>query len=465
MSTPEKRIDRSALLRFAEMHPASLVVCSFMALILAGAICLKLPAATRAGQLSLVDALFTATSAGCVTGLVVKDTFTCFSTLGQGIILVLMQIGGLGVMTVSVVLFHVIGRSITFRQRLALQDAFAHTPHGDILHVVKTIIGFTFLAEGIGAILFYIRWVREFTPAKAAFFALFHAVSAFCDAGFALFPDNMVRFHDDLFVNLILCNLIVLGGIGFPVVYDLYIKMRQRRIRRVKLAIQTKMVLFTTLILIVGGAVMFWVLEQDHSLVGKPLVDSMIVSLFQSITCRTAGFNSVAMISLNDATLTMMLGLMFFGASPGSCGGGVKTTTLALIAAFTWCRIRRRRRVNLFAKSVPSETVNRSLSLVLMAAGLIIGVLFLMMVGDSVAGTVPIIQGEMFLDFLFETVSAFGTVGLSLGVTPLLSTWGKLLIILLMLIGRVGVLTFSYIVIGGGMVNGLEYSEENIMIG
>jgi trk system potassium uptake protein TrkH len=171
------------------------------------------------------------------------------------------------------------------------------------------------------------------------------------------------------------------------------------------------------------------------------------------------------MISLNDATLTMMLGLMFFGASPGSCGGGVKTTTLALIAAFTWCRIRRRRRVNLFAKSVPSETVNRSLSLVLMAAGLIIGVLFLMMVGDSVAGTVPIIQGEMFLDFLFETVSAFGTVGLSLGVTPLLSTWGKLLIILLMLIGRVGVLTFSYIVIGGGMVNGLEYSEENIMIG
>jgi len=455
---------RRSLLGFLELHPAPLVVSSFIAVILIGAALLQLPAATRAGHLALIDALFTATSAVCVTGLVVVDTGTCFTAFGQWTILLLMQVGGLGVMTVSVMLFKAIGRSVTFRQRMALQDIFAHTPREDILQVLKTIIGFTALVETAGFILFYFHWLGDYPPAEAAFIALFHAVSAFCNAGFSLFPDSMVRYNNDLGLNLTMAGLIILGGIGYPVVHDLYRRLRARR-RRVKLSVQTKTVLLTTLILIVGGAAMYWLLEQSHTLAGKPPFEALLVSLFQSVTCRTAGFNSVDMAGLNDATLTMMLGLMFFGASPGSCGGGVKTTTLALIVAFTWSRIRHKRRVNIFNKSVPAETVSRSLSLTLLAICLIGMVLFLVLAGNDVADIASAVRERSFLAYLFETVSAFGTVGLSMGVTPLLSAWGKGLIILLMLIGRVGVLTFSYIIVGGGLANGFEYSEENLMIG
>jgi trk system potassium uptake protein TrkH len=219
------------------------------------------------------------------------------------------------------------------------------------------------------------------------------------------------------------------------------------------------------MILIVSGTAVFWFLEHGHALAGRSFSESLYISLFQSITCRTAGFNSMDIAALNPSTLTMMLGLMFVGASPGSCGGGVKTTTLALIAAFTWSRIRRKRRVNIFNKSVPIETVNRSLSLTLVAAGIIGVIFFMILAGDTVAGAVSATGKETFLAYLFETVSAFGTVGLSMGITSTLSTWDKELIILLMVIGRVGVLTFSYIIIGGGVTNGVEYSEENVMIG
>ncbi|MFN2367515.1 MAG: TrkH family potassium uptake protein [Desulfurivibrionaceae bacterium] len=454
-----------SLSRILEMHPAPLVAFSFITVIIAGSLALMLPGATRAGDIAFIDALFTATSAVCVTGLVVVDTGSFFSLFGQGVILVLMQIGGLGVMTVSVMLFRAIGRSVTFRQRMVMQDIFAHTPRQDILHMLKTILGFTFLVEACGFVMFYLHWQGEFPPARAAYFALFHAVSAFCNAGFSLLPDSMVRYGSDPLLNFTVCGLIVMGGIGFPVVHDLYRKIGEGRTRRSKLSIQTKTVLLTTLVLIVAGAGLYWFLEYGHSLAGKSMSESLLLSLFQSITCRTAGFNSTDIAALNPSTLTMMLGLMFFGASPGSCGGGVKTTTLALIGAFTWSRIRRKRRVNMFHKSVPIETVNRSLSLTLVAAVLIAGIFFLILAGDTVAGLHPSVGGEMFLAYLFETVSAFGTVGLSMGITPTLSAWGKLLIVLLMMIGRVGVLTFSYIIIGGGAANGVEYSEENIMIG
>lgn len=452
-------------LRFFEMHPASLMAFSFIVLIIVGTLCLMIPAATRTGHIDFIDALFTATSAVCVTGLVVVDTGSFFTTFGHAIIIALMQIGGLGVMTVSVMLFRAIGKSVTFRQRMAMQDIFSHTPREDILHVLKIIVGFTVLVESIGFILFYFHWSGEFSAPTAAFFALFHSVSAFCNAGFSLFPDSMVRYSGNLFLNFTVCALIILGGIGFPVVHDFYLKVRKGKTRRTKLSIQTKTVLITTIILIFAGAAIYWFLEYRHSLSGKSAPEALMISLFQSITCRTAGFNSADIGSLNPATLTMMLGLMFIGASPGSCGGGVKTTTLALIAAFTWSRIRNRRRVNVFHKSIPAETVSRSLSLILMSAGLIIISFFLILAGDTVAGKVPSSQNEMFLAYLFETISAFGTAGLSMGVTAILSTWAKLLIILLMIIGRVGILTFSYIIISGGTANGIEYSEENIMIG
>jgi trk system potassium uptake protein TrkH len=272
----------------------------------------------------------------------------------------------------------------------------------------------------------------------------------------------MMRYSDDLLLNTTICMLIVLGGIGFPVLHDLQSRWRDRKKKRVRLTIQTKTVLATTAVLIIAGALMFAFLEREALGGTQSLAHLSLTSLFQSITCRTAGFNTVDIASLQDATLAMMLFLMFFGASPGSCGGGVKTTTLALAIMFTLNRIKRKRRVNIFKKSVPVETVNRSLSLILVSIGIISVVLFMLLVGNTGSkGT-----GHSFLKYLFETVSAFGTVGLSMGLTPELSSWGKGWIITTMLIGRIGVLAFSYIIIGvGTMTDGIEHAEENIMIG
>lgn len=443
-----------------------MIISSFVGLILAGTGLLMSPAATRSGNISLIDALFTSTSAVCVTGLTVLDTGSYFTVFGQLIILFLIQVGGLGLMTVSVMLFSLIGRSIPFRHRMALQDVFAHTPREDIVQMVKTIFIFTAAAEIAGAVCLFIRWQQLMPVDQAMYQAVFHSVSAFCNAGFSLFSDNLMKAGGDWTVSVTVCLLIILGGIGFPVVHDIYHRVRTRRVRRSKLTVQTKTVLVTTAALIIIGAVFFWLLEISHAMAGRPVSESILISVFQSITCRTAGYNTIDIGALHDATLILMIFLMFFGASPGSCGGGVKTTTLALIVSFTISRVRRKKRVNMFKKSIPVETVSRSLSLVLVCATLIGIVLFLILTGNAVQSDFIGGAEGRFLGYLFEAVSAFGTVGLSMGATPTLSVWGKSWIILLMLVGRVGILTFSYIVVGGGGASeGIEYAEENIMIG
>jgi len=451
--------------RVLKWHPATLVLVSFLLAIAVGMLMLKMPISTKTGHIPWVDALFTATSAVCVTGLIVVDTGSYFTTFGQCVILALIQIGGLGVMTISVTLFRLIGRSISFHQRMAVQDLFAHTPRGDIFSLIKSIVLLTLGAEIIGAVFLTIHWSRELPYLQAVYTGVFHSVSAFCNAGFALFSDSMVRYSGNLLFNTTLCSLIVVGGIGFPVLYDLQCWIKFYKHKRCRLSIQTKTVLLTTLILIVSGALMFAFLEGQALRQAPSLAHDILTAIFQSITCRTAGFNTVDIASLKDATLAMMIFLMFFGASPGSCGGGVKTTTLALLASFTVSRVQRRRRVNIFKKSVPTETVNRSISLVLVSIGVIGVVLFLILVGDSASGRGVAGSRGSFLAYFFETVSAFGTVGLSMGVTPELSIWGKFWIILMMIIGRVGVLTFSYIIVGTGTTTGIEHAEENMMIG
>lgn len=451
--------------RILKAHPATLVLSSFLLAILVGTLLLMLPISTRSGEIPFIHALFTASSAVCVTGLTVEDTGTYFTGFGQGVILVLIQIGGLGVMTFSVALFRLIGRSVSFRQRLALQDLFSHTPREDIFSLLKSTLFFTLGAEMVGAVLLMAHWSRELPFSSTLYTAVFHSVSAFCNAGFSLFSDSMMRYSDNLLLNATMCGLIVMGGIGFPVLYDLQSWILKGRKKRERLSVQTKTVLLTTLFLIGGGALMFGFLEYRAMPENTSFHHRFLVSLFQSITCRTAGFNTVDIGSLREATLAMMIFLMFFGASPGSCGGGVKTTTLALIATFTVSRVRRRPRVNLFKKSIPAEAVNRSISLLLVSIGVIGLVLFMLLVATPSGSSQAASQGGSFLTYLFETVSAFGTVGLSMGVTPDLGTWSKSWIILMMIVGRVGVLTFSYIVVGTGVSNGLEYSEESIMIG
>lgn len=451
--------------RILKIHPATLVLAGFLLVIATGTLLMKLPISTVAGHIPWADALFTATSAVCVTGLVVVDTGSCFTVFGQCVILALIQIGGLGVMTISVTLFRWIGRSISIRQRMAIQDLFAHTPREDIFSLVKSIVLFTFGAELLGAVFLTIHWSRELHMGQAVYTAVFHSISAFCNAGFALFSDSMIRYSDNLLLNTTVCSLIVVGGIGFPVLYDLQSWFARRKRERIRISIQTKSVLLTSVILIISGALMFAFLERQSLGEAQSFLHRVLTPVFQSITCRTAGFNTVNIASLKNATLAMMIFLMFFGASPGSCGGGVKTTTLALLAAFTLSRIQRKQRVNMFKKSIPYETVTRSVSLVLVSIGIIGMVLFLLLMSGSPDGNGATDSGASFLAYFFETVSAFGTVGLSMGVTPILSTWGKCWIILMMIIGRVGVLTFAYIIAGTKATKGVEYSEENMMIG
>ncbi|MBG0778048.1 MAG: ATPase [Desulfovibrionaceae bacterium] len=449
------------------MRPLTWLVASFLLLVLLGALLLMLPEATVSGSIPFIDALFTSTSAVCVTGLVVVDTGSYFTPLGQTIIMALIQVGGLGVMTISVALFRFLGRGVSFRQRMLMQSVYTHTPRQDILVFVKSILVFTAFAEGLGAALLFFRWSGEFPLDKALFLAVFHSVSAFCNAGFALFSDSLVRYGDDALLNLTVCGLIVVGGIGFPVLHDLlrWARGAHAEGRRPRLTLQTKAVLATTAILTFGGAAVFWILEHHHAFVGMPKGEAALISLFQSVTARTAGFNTIDLGRLSDATVTLVLFLMFFGASPGSCGGGVKTTTLAVLAAYAWSRVRRNRHVTLFKRRVPTDTVNRSITLTLIAVGLIGAALYMILAGNAVQGTLRSTVPNHFLVHLFEAVSAFGTVGLSLGGTALLTLWGKCWIILLMLVGRVGVLSFAYVIVGGEATRGLEYAQENIMIG
>ncbi|MBW2576309.1 MAG: ATPase [Deltaproteobacteria bacterium] len=449
---------------FRKMHPGTILLSSYLVTIGVGTFLLLLPASTVSGSISFINALFTSTSAVCVTGLIVVDTGSYFTFFGQNIILALIQLGGLGVMTVSVTIFLLIGKRVSFKHRMAMQDLFAHTPREDINQLVKSILWFTVIAEISGILLLTFHWAKEYPLTKALYLAVFHTISAFCNAGFSLFTNSFMDYTNDVFLNIVICALIIFGGIGFPVVYDIYKTVFRSQGRRVRLSVQTKTVLITTFILIIGGMAVFWSVEQNTSIHGCSFVGRFLTSLFQSITCRTAGFNTINIATLGNATLAFMIFLMFFGASPGSCGGGIKTTTLAVLSKFAWSRIKNKIRVNLFKKSIPKDTVTKSISLVVISIAIIVTVFFLLLLSmpENIRYSG---HHSQFLSYLFEVVSAFGTVGLSMGATTKISCLGKVLIIIMMLIGRVGVLTFSYLIAGVELTNGIEYAEENIMIG
>lgn len=447
------------------LHPATLVLASFISAIIIGTVLLKLPFATKTQHISLIDTLFTATSAVCVTGLVVVDTGKYFTVFGQLVILALIQIGGLGIMTLSVAFFRWIGHTISFQQRMVIKELFLNNPGENIFDLVKTIMLVTLSVEVAGVVLLTVHWSREFSFDHAVYLAVFHSVSAFCNAGFVLFSNNMISYSGSLMLNITLLSLIVVGGIGFPVIYEILNLIIKRKKTNNHLSLQTKMVVLTTIVLIITGALIYAYTEYNNLGANQSLSYRILVPLFQAITCRTAGFNTVDISSLHDSTLALMILLMFIGASPGSCGGGVKTTTIFIILAFTLSRIKKHKRVTLFKKSVPDETVTRSISLILVSIGIICFVFYMLIMGN--AARVEEISGQqgLFLPYLFETVSAFGTVGLSMGVTTVLNSWGKVWIILMMLIGRVGVISFAYVVVGTDTTNDVEYSEENIMVG
>ena len=446
------------------MSPASFLLLSFMTAMLTGAFLLMLPFSTTSGDIAFIDALFTSTSAVCVTGLTVLDTGAYFTLFGQIVILLLIQLGGLGIMTVSVVLFQFLGKVVSFRHRMAMQETFAHTPRKDIYRLIKSIFVFTLLAEGTGAIFLFFHWKNEFSAMKAIYMAVFHSVSAFCNAGFALFNNNLMNYTGSYLLNFTICTLIVLGGIGFPVVFEIYGLAVKKRGKRVKISVQTKSVLATTFILITSGTLLFLLLEPHNSLKGLSLTENILASLFQSISSRTAGFNTVDLSLLSDGAASLLIFLMFIGASPGSCGGGIKTTTFFVLFSLVKNRLRGNATVNVFKKSLGKESLSKSVSIFLLSISLVTLVLFLLLMSDHF-GHKEIQNADRSISYLFEVVSAFGTVGLSMGATGVINSLGKFLLIITMLIGRVGVLTFSYVITAAEAPRGIEYAEEDLMVG
>ncbi|MDR7071734.1 TrkH family potassium uptake protein [Fictibacillus barbaricus] len=414
--------------------PPKMFVLGFAIIILLGSFLLSLPIATQNGEgLNWLNALFTATSATCVTGLVVVDTETTFSLFGQIVILSLIQVGGLGFMTFATFLALLVRRKISFRQRLLLQESLNSSSTQGIVKLARTILFFTLVAEGIGSLLLAIRFSFDMPIKKAVYFGIFHAVSNFNNAGFDIMGNfkSFTGYVEDPAVTLVVCILIILGGIGFIVVSDVY---ENRSFN--KLTLHTKVVLSTTAILLAAGTVLVFILEFNNPKTLQPLSigGKILASFFQSVTPRTAGSNTLNIPDLTISTLFLTIILMFIGASPGSTGGGIKTTTFATLLGAAWAQITGKRDVEFFRFRIIPTMIYKSLTITLIAMLLVIVVTMFLSITEKT---------NNFLMIFFETVSAFGTVGLSMGLTPELTSFGKIIIALTMFIGRLGPLTVA----------------------
>lgn len=448
--------------RFFLFSPGFLFVASYLTAILVGTLLLRMPWATRTGRIEWVDALFTSTSAFCVTGLVVMDTGSSFTFTGQVLIMLMVQVGGLGIMTFAALIFLSMGWGVSMRQRRFVQETYASDFTRDIRQLVVFIFGFTFISELVGALFLMPCWHGDLNLGERLFSSAFHSVCAFCNAGFSLYPDSFVRYSGNALFNLTITTLIVLGGIGFPVARDVLHYLLSRGAAR--LTLNTKMSLAVSAVLLVAGALAFWALERKYCLAGLPWHHQLLVSYFQSVSARTAGFNTTDLQVLGNATLLLLMVLMLIGASPGSTGGGIKTTSIGVLAVVIGNRIRGSEADNVFRATLPHEVVSRSITVFMAAVVFILWVTFLYMIDLQGARTLD--QGRgLFVEYLFEVVSAFGTVGLSTGITPDMDVHGKLLASATMLVGRVGILTLVYIVAAPRRVRGYSYARENVLIG
>ena len=446
------------------LEPAAALSISFAAVIAAGTGALRLPQAAEGPPLPLVDALFLSTSAVCVTGLSPVDVSARLSPAGQAALVLLVQLGGLGLMTFGAWISLLLGRRIALRDRLAVEASLADSPRARARRLVRYVLWFTLAAEGIVALLLFPAFLRDHPPGRAAWLAVFHAVSSFCNAGFALFPDNLARYAADPWVSLVICGSIVAGGLGFLVSLELRDHLRRRGPARARrpYSLHARVVLATTAALLAAGTLVFLACEHGNLLAGRPWGERLLAALFLSVTPRTAGFNTVDYGQATTATLLFTLFLMFVGASPGSTGGGVKTTTLALWLAFVRGRWRGASGTALFRRTVPDEVVERAFLVTLLAATVVgAGTLGLALAehGGPFRGGQP-----QLLELLFEATSAFGTVGLSTGITPSLSAASKLVLSALMFVGRVGPLTLV-LALAARQPERFRHAEEAVMVG
>jgi len=443
------------------LSPSRIFVLSFAAVILIGGILLWFPFSAPKGNLRFVNALFTSTSSVCVTGLTVIDIGKDLTTLGQVITMFLFQIGGLGIITFSTVFFVLMGRGISFKGREIVQSTFLHTPRGDFIVIAKMVLWFTFITESLGALFLFIRFSMDFPPGTALYHAIYNAISAFNNCGYSLFSDNLMGYQGDVIVNLTIMGLIVHGGIGFIVQYEILSWLRGAQKR---LSVHSKIVLITTTLLILSGAFLFYLFERNHIIKDVPALTKILASFFQSVTPRTAGFNTVDIGLLTNATILLMIVLMFIGASPGSTGGGVKTTSAAILGLLMWNRLKGNEEVNVSNRTIPREIIGRTISIVFASAFSVAFIWSVLLItGGSSAS--PLESRHFFVEYLFDTVSAFGTVGLSMGVTPKLNDIQKYALILMMFAGRVGPLTLAFSLSRSTGRKGLVYAEEGVMVG
>lgn len=461
---------------FISFKDTQIIMIGFLITILLGTFLLMLPFSSEKGEwTSFVDALFTATSAVCITGLAVVTTSEYWSVAGQWIILGLIQIGGLGFMSLVTMFFIAVGKKITIRERNVIREALNINQHGGVVNFAKYIFKVTVIVELIGALILSLRFIPEFGFANGVFKGIFHAVSAFCNAGFDILGDrSLMDYSGDLLINFTIMLLIIVGGLGFPVAqdiiemfYHIFVKKFSLSFSAGRLKLQSKIAIVSTGILIIGGFVCVFLFEHNNTgtIGNMSFGDKVIASLFQSITLRTAGFATIEQGSMNYTTKLISSVLMFVGGSPAGTAGGAKTVTVAILLIAVFSLIKGNDEITAFNRTIGFEMLQKALSVVIMMITVII---ISVMVLSLTEAELLIANGGKFelLDIVYETVSAIGTVGVTTGVTPLLSSAGKIVIIICMYIGRIGPITLAIALSGKGKIkNNIHYPEGNIIVG
>ena len=439
----------------ARMNPAQVLAIGFAAIILLGAVMLRLPIATTVeGGISFFDALFTATSCTCVTGLAVLDTAKDFTAFGHVVMLLLIQVGGLGFMLFATLLMLFFRRRISLHSRMLMRDTVGQEGLRDVVGAMLRVGVITLLVEGVGCLLLSVVFVPEYGWGKGLWYALFHSVSAFCNAGFDLFGnyESLLKYQENYYLQIVICLLIVLGGIGYAVMADVWSK----RHRQHRLSLHTKLVLVTTCVLLLGGFVLFLLLEWHGDL---PLGQKLMNAFFQSVTVRTAGFSAIDQAKLTDGSKLLSVILMFIGASPASTGGGAKTTTVCLLLLVAHATVRGRREINVFGRSLAVMLVRTAICILLVNMSLLLG-------GTLILSVTEAGKGFSLIDLMYETVSALSTVGLTAAGTPKFSRAGRLMLILYMYFGRVGPMTIMLVLSGRQKDQAMvRYPEEHLLIG
>ncbi|MGY3778980.1 TrkH family potassium uptake protein [Isobaculum melis] len=436
--------------------PVQILTIGFLMIIFFGGTLLSLPISSANGTSTpFIDAVFTATSAVCVTGLTTVNTAAHWSLFGKTLIMMLIEVGGLGFMSLTVLAFLVSRKKINMRTRMVMQEAMNADSSSGILKRVIYMVKFSLFFQFAGAVLMMFTFIPQYGVGKGIYYGIFHAVSAFCNAGFDLFGDSLVPYQQNPFILMVISALIISGGLGFIVWMDIYPFSKKRK------SLHTALVLRVTAVLLIGGAIIFFLTDMNEGLKGMSFSDKLFNSIFAAVTPRTAGFYSVDYTTVSVAGIVLTMVLMFIGGSPGSTAGGLKTTTLGLMVLKIRCIFKGRKDTEFHERRVSNEVVERAFALFFLAAGLVIVSTMVL----SITEKIPEGFGIEYL--LFEVISAFGTVGSTLGLTPHMTVLGKILCAVLMFIGRVGTFTIFFALIKKGDKDSvkLRYPQENIMTG